>query len=34
MLLELVRPTSKSKAYSEWPEQPKVVLEDEEDIMN
>jgi predicted GIY-YIG superfamily endonuclease len=29
-LLELERPTSKAKAYSEWPEQPKVVLEDEE----
>lgn len=29
-LLELERPTSKAKAYSEWSEQPKVVLEDEE----
>jgi predicted GIY-YIG superfamily endonuclease len=29
-LLELERPTSKAKAYSEWPEQPKVVLENEE----
>jgi structure-specific endonuclease subunit SLX1 len=29
-LLELERPTSKAKPYSEWPEQPKVVLEDEE----
>jgi structure-specific endonuclease subunit SLX1 len=29
-LLELERPTSKAKAYSEWHEQPKVVLEDEE----
>ena len=29
-LLELERPTSKAKPYSEWPEQPKVVLEDDE----
>ena len=29
-LLELERPTSKAKPYSEWPERPKVVLEDEE----
>jgi predicted GIY-YIG superfamily endonuclease len=29
-LLDLERPTSKAKSYSEWPEQPKVVLEDEE----
>ena len=38
-LLELERPTSKAKAYSEWTEPPKVVLEDEEsckyyDIVN
>ena len=29
-LLSLERPTTKAKAYSEWPESPKVVLEDEE----
>lgn len=29
-LLELERPTSKAKSYSEWSEPPKVVLEDEE----
>ena len=29
-LLELERPTSKAKAYSEWPEQPNVVLENDE----
>ena len=29
-LLNLDRPTSKAKAYSEWSEPPKVVLEDEE----
>ena len=29
-LLELDRPTTKAKAYSEWSEQPKVVLEDDE----
>lgn len=29
-LLELERPTSKAKAYSEWTEPPKVVLEDDE----
>ena len=29
-LLELERSTSKAKAYSEWSEPPKVVLEDEE----
>jgi len=29
-LLALERPTSKAKLYSEWPEFPKVVLEDEE----
>ena len=29
-LLELERPTSKAKAYTEWPEPPKVVLEDDE----
>lgn len=29
-LLELERPTSKAKAYSEWQEPPKVVLEDDE----
>jgi predicted GIY-YIG superfamily endonuclease len=29
-LLALDRPTSKAKLYSEWPEQPKVVLEDDE----
>jgi structure-specific endonuclease subunit SLX1 len=29
-LLELDRPTSKAKAYSEWLESPKVVLEDDE----
>ncbi len=29
-LLKLERPTSKAKAYSEWPEPPKVVLEDDE----
>jgi hypothetical protein len=26
----LERPTSKAKAYSEWAEPPKVVLEDDE----
>ena len=30
MLLALERPTSKAKAYSEWPSPPVVVLEDEE----
>jgi structure-specific endonuclease subunit SLX1 len=29
-LLQLERPTSKAKAYSEWAEPPKVVLEDDE----
>ena len=29
-LLELERPTSKAKAYLEWPNPPKVILEDEE----
>lgn len=29
-LLHLDRPTSKAKAYAEWEEMPKVVLEDEE----
>ena len=29
-LLELERPTSKAKAYSEWTKPPKVVLEDDE----
>lgn len=29
-LLQLERPTSKAKAYSEWSEPPKVVLEDDE----
>jgi len=29
-LLALERPTSKAKAYIEWPELPKVVLEDDE----
>jgi len=29
-LLNLERPTTKAKAYSEWPEPPKVVLEDDE----
>ena len=29
-LLALERPTSKAKAYSEWSEPPKVVLEDDE----
>ena len=29
-LLELERPTSKAKAYNEWTEQPKVILEDDE----
>ena len=29
-LLALDRPTSKAKLYSEWPEPPKVVLEDNE----
>ena len=29
-LLELERPTSKAKAYSEWTQPPKVVLEDDE----
>ena len=29
-LLELERPTSKAKAYTEWPEPPKVILEDDE----
>jgi predicted GIY-YIG superfamily endonuclease len=29
-LLSLERPTTKAKAYSEWTEPPKVVLEDEE----
>ena len=29
-LLELERPTSKAKPYIEWPEFPKVILEDEE----
>ena len=29
-LLNLERPTSKAKAYSEWPEPPEVLLEDEE----
>ena len=30
MLLALERPTTKAKAYSEWPSPPTVVLEDEE----
>jgi structure-specific endonuclease subunit SLX1 len=30
MLLALERPTTKAKAYSEWPSPPIVVLEDEE----
>jgi structure-specific endonuclease subunit SLX1 len=30
MLLALERPTTKAKAYSEWPSPPVVVLEDEE----
>jgi len=30
MLLALERPTTKAKAYSEWPFLPVVVLEDEE----
>lgn len=29
-LLKLERPTSKAKAYGEWSEPPKVVLEDDE----
>jgi structure-specific endonuclease subunit SLX1 len=29
-LLDLERPTSKAKAYSEWPIPPEVVIEDEE----
>lgn len=29
-LLALDRPTSKAKLYSEWPESPKVILEDDE----
>ena len=29
-LMELERPTTKAKAYSEWPELPKVILEDDE----
>ena len=29
-LLNLERPTSKAKAYSEWPSPPEVVLEDDE----
>ena len=29
-LLELERPTTKAKAYSEWTESPKVVFEDDE----
>jgi len=29
-LLNLERPTSKAKAYTEWPEPPKVIFEDEE----
>jgi predicted GIY-YIG superfamily endonuclease len=29
-LLELERPTTKAKAYSEWTELPKVILEDDE----
>ncbi len=29
-LLQLERPTSKAKAYSEWSEPPKVILEDDE----
>ena len=29
-LLALDRPTSKAKAYSEWPNPPQVVLEDDE----
>lgn len=29
-LLQLERPTSKAKAYTEWAEPPKVVLEDDE----
>jgi predicted GIY-YIG superfamily endonuclease len=29
-LLSLERPTTKAKAYSEWSEPPKVVLEDED----
>jgi structure-specific endonuclease subunit SLX1 len=29
-LLELERPTTKAKAYSEWSELPKVILEDDE----
>jgi predicted GIY-YIG superfamily endonuclease len=29
-LINLERPTSKAKAYSEWSEPPKIVLEDDE----
>ena len=29
-LLKLERPTSKAKAYTEWPEPPIVILEDDE----
>ena len=29
-LLKLERPTSKAKAYTEWPEPPKVILEDDD----
>ena len=29
-LLELERPTSNAKAYTEWDEPPKVILEDDE----
>ena len=30
ILLDLEKPTSKAKPYSEWPNQPLVVIEDEE----
>ena len=29
-LLNLERPTSKAKAYSEWSEPPEVIIEDDE----
>ena len=29
-LLALDRPTTKAKAYSEWPQMPQVILEDDE----
>jgi hypothetical protein len=29
-LINLERPTTKAKAYSEWEEPPKIILEDDE----